>query len=460
MSIIASDNRRVIVGLGSTGLSVARHLARGGHTFSVADSRTQPPNVEAFRREFPDADLVLGPFAYEQFVGASELIVNPGIPLSTPALVAAKAAGAVLTGDIDYFHRAAQAPIVAITGSNGKSTVTTLLGEMAEAAGVQVAVGGNLGTPALDLLDDAVELYVLELSSFQLERCANLGAEVATVLNISADHLDHHGSMVAYHQAKHRIFQGCKKAVINRDEPLSNPLVPEEVEKWYFRQGGSDFRCFGLEQHDGETWIALAREPLMPAAQLNIAGGHNTANALAALALGAAAGLELPAMLSTLKSFTGLSHRCEFVAERGRVGYYNDSKGTNVGAAVAAIKGLADKGRVVLIAGGQAKGASFEPLAECLMAQGRGAVLIGEAAADIETAIAGRLPVSLQSSMADAVAAAADMAEEGDVVLLSPACASFDMFAGYSDRGTQFCQAVENLPVESPGLENQGGSSS
>lgn len=445
MSIIASDNRRVIVGLGSTGLSVARHLARHGHAFSVADSRVEPPNVDAFRREFPSVDLVLGPFAEDQFVGAGELIVNPGIPLSAPALVAAKAAGATLSGDINYFHHAAQAPIVAITGSNGKSTVTTLVGAMAEAAGLRVAVGGNLGTPALDLLDDSAQLYVLELSSFQLERCDMLGAEVATVLNISADHLDHHGDMVAYHQAKHRIFQGCKKAVINRDQPLSHPLVPDEVEKWSYRMGHSDFRCFGVEEHAGEPWLALAREALLPVRELNIAGGHNIANALAALAIGAAAGLDMAPMLAALREFRGLPHRCEFVAEHKGVRYYNDSKGTNVGAAVAAINGLSDIGRVVLIAGGQAKGASFEPLAACLVRAGRAAVVMGEAAAAIEAAIDGKLPVSRQVSMQEAVTAAAVLAEPGDVVLLSPACASFDMFSGYSDRGSQFCQAVAAL---------------
>ncbi len=445
MSLIASDNTRVIVGLGATGLSVARHLAARGLPFTAADSREQPPGIDEFRRAFPDVVVQLGTFSDEQFVHANELLVNPGIPLSEPAVAAAKAAGVRISGDIDLFHAAATAPIVAITGSNGKSTVTTLLGEMAQRAGVKVAVGGNLGTPALELLSDSVELYVLELSSFQLERCEMLGAEVATVLNVSADHLDHHGSMLNYHQAKHRIFQGCKKVVINADESLSQPLVPDEVEKWSFSLGRSDFRRFGVLEQPGGRQLALSREPLMAASELRIAGRHNLSNALAALALGSAIDLPMPAMLDALRDFSGLAHRCEYVAEHGGVRFYNDSKGTNVGAAVSAIEGLAETGRVVLIAGGLAKGGDFAPLAEALRRSGRAAVLIGEAAAQIDAAIAGRLPTVHAASMVAAVTAAADLAESGDVVLLSPACASFDMFRSYSDRGDQFCAAVREV---------------
>lgn len=445
MSLIASDNRRVIVGLGATGLSVARHLAARGLPFALADSREQPPGLEEFRNAFPDTPVQLGAFSDDQFLSADELLVNPGIALSEPAIAAAKAGGVRISGDIDLFRQAAGAPIVAITGSNGKSTVTTLLGEMAARAGVNVAVGGNLGTPALALLNDEVELYVLELSSFQLERCEMLGAEVATVLNVSADHLDHHGSMLNYHQAKHRIFQGCKKAVINADESLSQPLVPDDVEKWSFSLGRSDFRRFGVLEQPGGRQLALARAPLMAASELRIAGRHNLSNALAALALGSAIDLPMSAMLDALRDFAGLPHRCEYVAEHDGVRFYNDSKGTNVGAAVSAIEGLAETGRVVLIAGGLAKGGDFAPLAEALRRSGRAAVLIGEAAAQIDAAIAGRLPTVRASSMAAAVTAAAGLAETGDVVLLSPACASFDMFRSYSDRGDQFCAAVREL---------------
>lgn len=448
MALIATDNKRIVVGLGQTGISLARFFARQGLPFAVADSRAAPPGVELFKQEFPDVELVLGAFSQDQFSSAGELVLSPGIPLREPAIAAAKDAGVKISGDISYFAEHAKAPIVAITGSNGKSTVTTLLGEMAVKAGKNVAVGGNLGTPALDLLNDEVELYVLELSSFQLERCDNLGAEVATVLNVSEDHLDHHGSMIAYHQAKHRIFRACKKAVINRDDALSSPLLPDDVQRWEFRLGRSDFRCFGLLDVDGQEYIALAGEAVMPVKDVMIPGRHNLSNALAALALGSAAGLALPPMLEALQRFKGLAHRCEFVAECRGVTFYNDSKGTNVGAAEAAIIGLADKGRVVLVAGGQGKGADFKSLAEVLVKHGKAAVLIGEAADNIAQAIAGRVPSVQCADMAEAAQAAFDMAESGDVVLLSPACASFDMFDGYPHRGQLFCEAVSQLTSE------------
>lgn len=445
MNVIASDNKRVIVGLGATGLSVARYLHAQGLPFALADSREQPPGLDDFAREFPNASIALGPFAEQQFVGAGELLVNPGIPLSEPAIANAKAAGVRISGDIDLFHHAAKAPIVAITGSNGKSTVTTLVGDMAKRAGINVAVGGNLGIPALDLLDDSVELYVLELSSFQLERCEMLGAEVATVLNVSADHLDHHGNMLNYHQAKHRIFQGCKKVVVNADQSLTQPLVPEEVEVWSFSLAHSDFRRFGLIQRPGQRQLALAREALMDANELRIAGRHNLSNALAALAIGSAAGINRDAMLASLKDFPGLPHRCEFVAEGRGLRFYNDSKGTNVGAAVSAIDGLSELGKVVLIAGGLAKGAEFSPLAEAMRRSGRAAVLIGDAAPELESSLGDTVNCEHASSMLEAVRRAADLAQPGDVVLLSPACASFDMFRSYSDRGEQFCAAVQEV---------------
>ncbi|GAB3371938.1 UDP-N-acetylmuramoyl-L-alanine--D-glutamate ligase [Spongiibacter taiwanensis] len=448
MALIATDNARLVVGLGQTGLSIARYFARCGLPFAMADNRLSPPGASSFEKAFPEVQVHLGPFDSDLFSSVSELVLSPGIPLSEPAIVAAREAGVTISGDIHYFSKDATAPIVAITGSNGKSTVTTLVGEMAKDASVAVAVGGNLGTPALDLLDPGVALYVMELSSFQLERCDHLGAEVATVLNVSEDHLDHHGSMVAYHQAKHRIFRGCHKVVVNRDEPLSSPLVPDEVERWEYRLGRSDFRCFGLLEQDGQEYIALAGKPLLATNQLLIAGRHNLSNALAALALGSAAGLPLEAMLATLTRFRGLAHRCEFVADIAGVGYYNDSKGTNVGASEAAIQGLAGEGKVVLIAGGLGKGASFSALGATLAKYGRGAVLIGEAADDIDRAIAGRVTTAHAATMAEAVRMAAKISAPGDRVLLSPACASFDMFDGYEHRGRMFVEAVTQLSEE------------
>lgn len=445
MSLIASDNRRIVIGLGKTGLSIARYFSKQGLSFAIADSRKAPPGLEQFQSEFPDIELSLGEFTADQFLSATELVVSPGISLADPAIAAAKANGVEVSGDIEWFCREAAAPIVAITGSNGKSTVTTLVGEMAACAGRKVAVGGNLGTPALDLLSDTVELYVLEMSSFQLERCASVGAEVATVLNVSEDHLDHHGSLIHYHQAKHRIFRDCKQVVINRDDALSTPLIPDDVIRWSFGLGRSDFRAFGLVEKDGEQHLALAREALLPVAAMKIAGSHNVSNVLAALALGSAVGLPMPAMLTAIVDFKGLEHRCEFVAEVNGVRYYNDSKGTNVGAAVSALRGLAGSGKVILIAGGIGKGADFNPLMDALAEAGRAAVFIGEMAAPMVAMLDSRIPAVISESMFEAVKAAANYAVPGDVVLLSPACASFDMFSNYEHRGREFSSSVAAL---------------
>lgn len=445
MSLIASDNRRIVIGLGKTGLSIARYFSKQGLSFAVADSRKAPPGLEQFQSEFPDIELSLGEFTADQFLSATELVVSPGISLADPAIAAAKANGVEVSGDIEWFCREAVAPIVAITGSNGKSTVTTLVGEMAACAGRKVAVGGNLGTPALDLLSDTVELYVLEMSSFQLERCASVGAEVATVLNVSEDHLDHHGSLIHYHQAKHRIFRDCKQVVINRDDALSTPLIPDDVIRWSFGLGRSDFRAFGLVEKDGEQHLALAREALLPVAAMKLAGSHNVSNVLAALALGSAVGLPMPAMLTAIVDFKGLEHRCEFVAEVNGVRYYNDSKGTNVGAAVSALRGLAGSGKVILIAGGIGKGADFNPLMDALAEAGRAAVFIGEMAAPMMAMLDSRIPAVISESMSEAVKAAANYAAPGDVVLLSPACASFDMFSNYEHRGLEFSSSVAAL---------------
>jgi len=451
MTMIASDKQRVVVGLGQTGLSCARYFAERGVPFTLVDSRANPPGLDAFKREFADVPLQLGEFSAALFCAAGELIVSPGVALEEPAIAAAMQHGVSICGDIDLFVREVSsqkkpAPIVAITGSNGKSTVTTLLGEMANAAQRNVGVGGNLGIPALDLLDDARDLYVLELSSFQLERAQPLNAEVATVLNVSPDHMDRYANLAAYHAAKHRVFRGCKQVVINRADRLSRPLVPEAVKQWTFGLDAPDFKGFGLREHNGERYLAFERELLLPVRALRIAGDHNIANALAALALGRALNLPLPAMLETLRTFTGLAHRCQLIAEKNRVRFYDDSKGTNVGATVAAIEGLStgDEGKVVLIAGGVGKGAEFDGLKPALEKHGRAAVLIGEAADAIEEVLKNSVTTARADSMIDAVQQATRLAQPGDSVLLSPACASFDMFDNYAHRGDVFIAAVKH----------------
>ncbi|PHN17704.1 UDP-N-acetylmuramoylalanine--D-glutamate ligase [Pseudomonas savastanoi pv. glycinea] len=447
MSLIASDHFRIIVGLGKSGMSLVRFLANRGVSFAVADTRENPPELATLRRDYPQVDVRCGELDVEFLCRANELYVSPGLALATPALQQAAARGVKLSGDIELFARYAKAPIIAITGSNAKSTVTTLVGEMAAAAGKRVAVGGNLGTPALDLLSDDVELYVMELSSFQLETTDQLGAEVATVLNISEDHMDRYSGLPAYHLAKHRVFRGARQVVVNRQDVLTRPLIGEGLPCWTFGLNKPDFHGFGLREEDGEKYLAFQFDNLMPVRELKIRGAHNQSNALAALALGHAVGLPMDAMLSSLRTFGGLEHRCQWLRERNGVSYYDDSKATNVGAALAAIEGLgADiEGKLVLIAGGDGKGADFSGLRAPVAANCRAVVLIGRDAELIAQALGDGVELIRVATLEDAVLRCADIAQAGDAVLLSPACASFDMFKNYEERGRLFAQAVGDL---------------
>ncbi|MCF6782671.1 UDP-N-acetylmuramoyl-L-alanine--D-glutamate ligase [Pseudomonas stutzeri] len=428
-------------------MSVVRHLARRGQPFAVADTRANPPELATLQAQYPHIEVRCGELDVEFLCRASELLISPGLAVSTPALQAAAARGVKLSGDIDLFAREARAPIIAITGSNAKSTVTTLVGEMIQAAGRKVAIGGNLGTPALDLLSDDVEFYVIELSSFQLETTEQLNAEVATCLNVSEDHMDRYSGLPAYHQAKHRIFRGARQVVINRDDRLSRPLVGEEVPVWSFGLGKPDFKGFGLIDMDGEKHLAFQFEALMPARELRMRGAHNQSNALAALALGHAVGLPFEPMLATLREFTGLPHRCQWVGEHGGVNYYDDSKATNVGAALAAIDGLGSDidGKLVLIAGGDGKGADFSALHAPVARYCREVILLGRDAELLATALDGAAPIERVQSLEQAVQRAALSAKPGDAVLLSPACASLDMFKSFEERGRLFAAAVGGL---------------
>ena len=447
MSLIASDHFRIVVGLGKSGMSLVRFLARQGVSFAVADTRENPPELATLRRDYPQVEVRCGELDVEFLCRADELYVSPGLALATPALQAAAARGVKLSGDIDLFARNAKAPIVAISGSNAKSTVTTLVGEMAAAAGKRVAVGGNLGMPALDLLSDDVELYVMELSSFQLETTHQLGAEVATVLNVSEDHMDRYSGLPAYHLAKHRIFRGARQVVVNRQDALTRPLMSDGLPCWTFGLGAPDFKAFGLREENGEKYLAFEFQNLMPVRELKVRGAHNQANALAALALGHAVGLPFDAMLSSLRTFTGLEHRCQWVRELDGVSYYNDSKATNVGAALAAIDGLGMDmdGKLVLIAGGDGKGADFSGLRDSVTRYCRAVVLIGRDADLIADALGDAVPQVRAASLDEAIAQCRALAQPGDAVLLSPACASFDMFKNYEERGQLFARAVGAL---------------
>jgi UDP-N-acetylmuramoylalanine--D-glutamate ligase len=449
------DAKTLIVGLGRTGLSVARHLAARGEQVAVVDSRTNPPGLEALKAELPDVALFLGGFDVAAFAQADRLIVSPGVSLATAPIAAAVAQGVPVLGDIELFVQAAQAPIAVITGSNGKSTVTTLLGEMAREAGRRVAVGGNLGEPALNLLADDVELYVLELSSFQLDTTHSLRAEVAAVLNVSPDHLDRYGDLAGYAHSKEKALQAARVGVYNADDATVRAMHGS-AERWCFTLGeplavvDDVFGCqraFGVRQLADGPWLCRAEQALMAAAELRMPGLHNRANALAALAMGSALGLELDAMCRVLRGFPGLPHRSQFVAELGDVRWYNDSKGTNVGACIAALEGLAqgDDTRTVLIAGGDCKGAAFDELVPVVTAHARAVVVMGRDAQDIARALAGTVLVRHAADMNDAVRQAAELSEPGDRVLLSPACASFDMYRDYSERGEAFMDAVRGL---------------
>lgn len=443
--MIATSKVKAVVGTGITGLSVARFLAARQQAFVLLDTRTNPPNLEKVQQEFPGVTVECGELDLQTLLACDEIIVSPGVAVATPAIEQAKNAGIPVVGDIELFVRYAKAPIVAITGSNAKSTVTTLVGEMATAAGIKVAVGGNLGTPALELLNDSVELYVMELSSFQLETVTKLNAKVATILNISADHMDRYENMRAYILAKLRVYFGAEHIVVNRKDVLTHPPLAAGVKPIYFG-GNADFGSFGLTEENGEEYLAKNLTPLMPSRELKIRGRHNVDNALAALALGDAAGIPMDAMLTALKRFKGLKHRCEFVATKNGVEFYNDSKGTNIGSTLAAIQGLArDPQQLIVILGGEGKGQDFTELAPALKAINSQVVLIGRDAPIIEHAVAGATRITHANSMQDAVNKALQLANSGDAILLSPACASFDMFKNYEDRGEKFCAAVQEL---------------
>jgi len=446
MSVIVSDRRTLIVGLGKTGLSCVRYLSGQGREIAVADSRLQPPGLDELKAGWPDVPVYLGDFDEALFAGFNELVVSPGISIAEPAIAGAAARGARIRGDIDLFADAADAPIIAITGSNGKTTVTTLVGEMARAAGRNVQVGGNIGTPALDLLDQGADLYVLELSSFQLETTEELGALAATVLNVSDDHMDRYPDKMAYFQAKQRIYRGCKNAIVNLDDALSTPMARDTLRFLCFGFNRVNPETFSTRDDDQGTWITWGLDNLLLASELQLMGRHNISNVMAALALGHAAGLAMEPMLEVARSFRGLPHRCEFVRNLNGVDYINDSKGTNVGATVAAIESLVpDSGKVILIAGGDGKGADFQPLAEPVAACCRALVLIGRDAGKISEAVGVSVPQYRATSLQEAVSLARQAAEPGDRVLLSPACASFDMFQDYNDRGEQFRALVEGL---------------
>ena len=436
--------RTLVVGLGKTGLSCARYLSKLGHQVHVVDSRQNPPGLAGLKEEVPAATTTLGEIPEFQLDNVDQLVVSPGLPMDLPLLQAARAKQVPVLSDIDLFAAAAAAPVIGITGSNGKSTVTSMLNDMVVAAGHRVRTGGNLGVPALDLLEGEVpEFYILELSSFQLERSGALPLWAATVLNLSPDHLDQHRSYDEYIEAKAKIFEACESPVINRDDPVVMGLLRGESEFTAFGLSEPLERDLGIRVVDAQRCFCRGTTVLMPVSELGIVGRHNEANALAALALGSVIGLPDAAMAQGLKAFRGLEHRMQEVRNRNGVRWINDSKGTNVGATVAAVRGL--DGPLVLIAGGLAKNADFQPLGTALADRAIAVVLIGRDAPAMRGDLEAVCKIVMAEDMADAVRQADGIATAGTTVLLSPACASQDMFDDYAHRGRVFAELVGGL---------------
>ncbi len=437
-----STARDVVLGLGATGLSIARYLQRSDLDATFVDTRDEPPGIDELNELWPDAEIALGDVKLPK--GADRVIASPGIADNHPLLAAARKSKLEVVSDIELFAREAEAPFVAITGSNGKSTVTTLLYHMCRAAGRAALAGGNLGEPALDLLEhDVPELYVLELSSFQLQRTNKLPAAVAVLLNISPDHLDWHADEAEYRESKYRIFREASAAVINRADPVAAERVAHLDNVISFGLDAPEEGQYGLRREDDVTYLARGDTLLLATTEMAMYGLHNQSNALAALAAGELLGLEMPAMLQVLNEFPGLPHRMQFVARKGAVDFVNDSKATNVAAAVASVRSV--DGMIVLLAGGEGKGADYGELAAAVENKLRAAVLIGTDAEAISTALDTVMPVYFADDMQDAVTQAAAYAESDDTVLLAPACASFDQFRNYAARGDAFCDAVGAL---------------
>lgn len=447
MNTIATDKKVAIVGLGKTGLSCVRFLSGSGCQLIVLDSRENPPGSEELAREFPNIPVIFGKLCRETLCSVNEIVASPGVPLSHDSLQAAAEAGVFIRGDIDLFVQAAKAPIVAITGSNGKSSVTTLVGEMAKQEGLQVGVGGNLGEPALDLLGDEKQLYVLELSSFQLETTHRLNADVCVLLNLSEDHMDRYDNKMKYLQAKQRIFFGAKHVVVNADQTLSQPLLAEGMKLSHFGLDKPDLKKFSTKIIDGKEYLVEGFNPFMAVDEMVLKGQHNISNALAATALARAVDISMSSIVSALKAFKGLPHRCQWVANINGIDYIDDSKGTNPGATKVAIESLggANSGKVVLIAGGEGKELDMSELSDSMEQYGRAAVLIGKDAPKLEELLKNVVITTRADSMKEAVQRGAELAQDGDLVLLSPACASFDMFKSFEHRGDVFQEEVAML---------------
>jgi len=429
---------KLVLGLGDTGLSIARFLSKKNIAYRIADSRSQPPSLPDYLAESLSSELVLGDWSQDLLIDIDEVFISPGIAQTQAIVVWARKKGISVISDIELFSRYATAPIIGITGSNGKSTVTQLLGEMIANEGKQVAVGGNIGKPALECLSDKVEYYVLELSSYQLDYTQNLNLLTGVVLNITPDHLDRYGSFSEYTDSKLSLYKHCQHLVVNIDESL----IPQKKSAKHFGVNmPKQPTDFGTVTCHGSCYFLKGDDVLLYVGDMQLIGDHNVTNVLAALSLGDQIGLNADSMVESIKAFKGLEHRLEWVTKKQGVDYYNDSKATNVVSTIKALNALIDRHEnIVLIAGGIAKQEDYSTLFELIDKDVVGVVLIGQSAQTLGEGIEKSI-VSYADSMDEAVSLAANMLNDG-VVLLSPACASFDMFDNFEVRGDAFKKAI------------------
>ena len=437
----------VIVGLGKTGLSCFRYLSNQGLNVAITDSREEPPELLELRAEFESASVYLGQINEQVLLASDQIILSPGVSLDDKSIKLSIENNIPVFGDIELFCQKAQAPIIAVSGSNGKSTVTTIVAEMTRLAGLKTYVGGNIGIPALDLLSDSSpDLYVLELSSFQLETTYSLNAHASVVLNVSPDHMDRYLSLKDYANTKKRIYSGQGLMVLNKDEEYIHSIMDSKRDTIYFSLDAPEGENFGLINHNNEVWLSQGNEKIINKNQLKIKGEHNISNALAAMALAGAVNVPTNIMADVLKNFTGLEHRCQLVREIDNVSWYNDSKATNVGACIASITGLCELGNIILIAGGDSKGADLSGLNPIVKKYIKRVFLFGIDANKLADVMGSDVDKEFVNNMNEAVKGASKIADPDDIVLLAPACSSLDMYKNYQQRGDAFISAIDALP--------------
>jgi len=436
----------VIVGLGKTGLSCFRYLSNQGLNVAITDSREEPPELLELKAEFESASVYLGQINEQVLLASDQIILSPGVSLDNKSIKLSIENNIPVFGDIELFCQKAQAPIIAVSGSNGKSTVTTIVAEMTRLAGLKTYVGGNIGIPALDLLSDSTpDLYVLELSSFQLETTYSLNAHASVVLNVSPDHMDRYSSLKDYVNTKKRIYSGQGLMVLNKDEEYIHSIIDSKRDTIYFSLGAPEGENFGLINHNNEVWLSQGNEKIINKNQLKIKGEHNISNALAAMALAGAVNVPTNIMADVLKNFTGLEHRCQLVREIDNVSWYNDSKATNVGACIASITGLCELGNIILIAGGDSKNADLSGLNPIVKKYIKRVFLFGIDANKLADVMGSDVDKEFVNNMNEAVKGASKIADPDDIVLLAPACSSLDMYKNYQQRGDAFISAIDAL---------------